>query len=144
MIFYKVIQNETVVDAGSNFLKWNNKYHQLFSCDVNQAQFAQSYNEKKIYYDDWLIPTPNGLVQYERATITVIDQAEYDEIVALLDDGEQIPVPAEEPEIAPILTANNVVPEETPMSVSEMRQKILEQQEQIDLLTQQVQQLLNK
>ena len=77
---------------------------------------------------------PDGAPAYETAKIVVIDETEYDEIRALLDDGEEVPVDPAPPEPEPVGPDDPVEPDERPMTVAEMREKITEQQGSIDML----------
>ena len=45
MTYYKIVQDGNVVDAGFVFLKWNEKHHCMLSCEVNEAQFIQSFDQ---------------------------------------------------------------------------------------------------
>ena len=132
MTFFKVIQEKTVVSVGCVFLKWNIKKNALFVCDVDKGEFVQSYDEKHIYHDDWLKSAPKEAGKHEEAEIVIITQQEYEDLLAILDEGEVVietpPIeePQEEMPEAPV--------EEKPMSISEMRETIAHQQEQIDML----------
>ena len=135
MVFYKIIRDESVIDAGFVFLKWNEKRHRMYICDVDEGQFVQSFKGDTIYTAEWLKPAPAEAGTYETVQVVVIDAAEYDELKAYLEDGEDVPVipvpPEPEPEPEP-------EPDDEPehqMTVAEMRQHIVEQDEQIALLT---------
>lgn len=137
MNYFKIIIDGIVKDIGATFLKWNSKHNMLFCCDVQDAEYAQSYTQNTIYHDNWLKPISNTAVVYTNADIVIINATEYDELKALLDDGEQIIVPPEEQQ--PIEPENpspdEPQEEQHPMTVSEMRSKIIQQQQQIDMLT---------
>lgn len=134
MTYYKIIQNNQVIDAGFVFLKWNERRQSYYIANIDEAQFAQSFDQTRVYRDGWLKPAPNA-TGFEDAEIVVIDKTEYEEIRALLDDGEKIELPEPEEVTETIIEKPDVKPiSEQPMSISEMRQKILEQQEQIAIL----------
>lgn len=135
MTYYKIMQNDVIVDANYVFLKWVAKHHCLMVCDPTQAEFVQSYDMGTVYHDRWLRPVPDGAPAYETASVIVIGETEYDEIRALLDDGEEVPYVPDEPEPpAPVNPDEPINPDERPMTVAEMREKIIEQQESIDML----------
>lgn len=135
MVFYKIIRDGTTTDAGFVFLKWNEHSQHTVACDVNEAQFIQSFDQEHIYHVDWLKPVPEAAGQYETVQAAVIDSAEFDEIRALLDDGEPVPNEPEPPAPEPVEDQEQLVePEERPMTVGEMRQLITEQQERIAML----------
>lgn len=134
MTYFKVIQGSQVVDAGFVFLKWNETRHKMNISDENEAQFVQSYNQELVYRDDWLKPFPEKCAaKFEKAQVVIIDQNEFEEIRALLDGDEIIPVLSDAPEEVVIEPAKPA--EETPLSISDMRRIILEQQEQINQLS---------
>ena len=134
MTYYKILQNGAVVDACYIFLRWVGKHHCLMICEPAQAEYVQSYDHTRVYRDHWLRPVPDGAPAYETAKIVVIDETEYDEIRALLDDGEEVPVDPAPPEPEPVGPDDPVEPDERPMTVAEMREKITEQQGSIDML----------
>ena len=133
MTFFKIIQNEKVVNIGCVFLKWNEKRKKLYVCDVDDAQFVQTFDESNIYTASWLNPPPKEAGEFESAEVVVIDEAEFDELRELLSEGEEIVVeqPAEQ-YVMPVTPAEQ--PEEKPMTIAEMREIIIKQQEQIETL----------
>jgi len=131
MTYFKVIQNKKVVTVGCVFLKWNMKRQKLFICDANEGQFVQSYDELHVYHDSWLKPSMAHDIEYEEATIVVITEQEYEDLLESLDEGEVVeesPVIEEEP------VEVQIPEEEKPMSIAEMREIIARQQEQINML----------
>lgn len=132
MIYYKIIQENKVVSAGFVFLKWNEVRRKMNICNENEAQFVQAFDQSHIYRDEWLKPVPlTCSATYEMAQVIVIDKSEFEDIQALLDGDETIPVlqpvePAEEELIEPEKPV-----EETPLSISDMRRIIQQQQDQI-------------
>lgn len=71
--------------------------------------------------------------KFEKTQVVIINQNEFEEIRALLDGDEIIPVLSDAPEEVVIEPAKPA--EETPLSISDMRRIILEQQEQINKLS---------
>lgn len=136
MVFYKIIRDGTTTDAGFVFLKWNEHSRHTVACDVNEAQFIQSFDQEHIYHVDWLKPVPEAAGQYETVEAIAIDAAEFDEIRALLDDGESIPYEPPASDIQEPVEEQEQPgeQEERPMTVGEMRQLVTEQQERISML----------
>lgn len=130
MTFYKIIQNNKVVNAGFVFLKWNESDKRFYICGENEAQFVKGYVNETAYHDNWLKPAPQG-TKYETAKITVITKKEYDSIIKVIDGGSSIDVlpPDIEPDIEPEPSPD------LPISVNKMREIILEQEQRISLLT---------
>lgn len=126
MTYFKVIDNGEAVDAGWMWLKWNTKHRCLMVCEPREAHYVQNYTETAIYRLGWLNPLPNGAPMYPAAEGAIIDAQEYDELIAALDGGETVPEPPEpEPEPEPPEPEPEPQPER-PMTVAEMRAKILE------------------
>jgi hypothetical protein len=136
MTFYKIVQDDVVVEASPALLIWDSKQRILLSCDIDHAQFVQSRDGLVLYHAVWMKSVSNFDGEYEMAEITAIDRDEYDEIIALLDDGTTVPsdpVVDEEPEPEPE-PVEEVVEEEKPMTISEMRAKIKELTELVNHL----------
>ena len=122
MKYYKIIQNEQVIGAGIRFLKWYTNKHQFFYCDISEAERVQDIITETLYQADWLKKSPSDALQSEEADVQLITATEYDEIVALLNGGEEIPV-IPEPDPIP-----EPVPEESDthiMTIQEMREVII-------------------
>ena len=136
MIFFKVIKDENVIDIGFSFYKWNSDHNQMFSCNIEEAQFAGSYYKPIYYHDVWLKPIKEDLKNYETATIVEITEEEFEELKTLLDNGETISGVEEPPHEEPFVERIEppIEEESKPLSISEMRALILEQQKQIEML----------
>lgn len=142
MTYYKVIQDDRIVDAGFVFLKLNERRRRLNLCDEDEAQFVQAHDQSKVYRDEWLKPIPETYTSFEAAQVVVIDKNEYDEIRALLDGDEVVPVL---PEIVEeeIVEEPEKPAEEAQMSIADMRRLIQEQQEQLAQLTEKLTEVTN-
>ena len=135
MTYYKIISQEQVIGVGHSFLYWNKKRNRFYYSDVDNANCVQDVLTQQIYYTSWLKPLPVNAPQIEEAIVIVINDVEYDELYEQLKEGDEIPSipptpPAPEPEPTP-----EPVPVETPMTIQQMRDKIIEQGEMIDMLT---------
>lgn len=132
MVFYKIIQDQKITDVGFVFLKWNAKRQELVYTRAGDAEFIQSSDGERVYHTAWLNRSP---VQdrYPSISAIVIDREEYEQLKAQLEIDEYVEIP-EDPGPA-------YVPPEQPddevetMDASKMRQIILEQKEQISMLT---------
>lgn len=142
MTYYKIIQNNQIVDAGFVFLKWNERRHRFNLCDENEAQFVQAYDQSKVFRDEWLKPIYEADVKFESAQVVIIDKNEYDEIRFSLDGDEILPVLPDVQE-EQVVIEHEKPAEETPMSISDMRRIIQEQQEQIQTLSQKLTEVSN-
>lgn len=139
MTFYKIIRDGEVVDAAYTFLQWNERHLCMMVCEPRDAQFVQSFDGEHVYHVAWLNPVPEALDgRYETVEAMLIDQQEYDDLRAVLDDGEIVLVPPEEteqPDNPPVEPDEDDEPQDKPMTVQEMRDKIKEQEEAIAFLT---------
>ena len=133
MVYFKIIQNNQIVDVGDTFFRWDAKWHQLFTCDIEYAQFAKSKKEI-IYHEDWLRQCPETIFGVVEAKIVVIEKEEYDEILELLNDNNVVEIPVEEYPVE-IEPDQNEAPIEKQKTITEMRETIKTQQEQIEMLT---------
>lgn len=131
MAYFKVVQDNQITDAGSVFLRWSTKWQQLFACDVEDAQFVQS-NKEILYRDEWMRPCSEGVDEIIDARVVAIEADEYDEIRALLDDDQIIEIPVEE---YPVEVEPEPIEPEKQKTITEMRELIKTQQEQIEMLT---------
>lgn len=135
MTFYKIVENNNIISVGCVFLKWNIKRHKFNICDVDEGQFVQTYDEKAIYRADWMKPAPNEASGFNVAKVIIINQTEYEDLKAMLDEGESI----QEEVVEPVLVQHVEVHEpekEKPMSIAQIRELLVKQQEQIELLMQ--------
>lgn len=125
MRYYKIVQNGLVIGAGTMFLRWYPQQQRFMYCDIEEAELAQDVITETLYHADWLRTVPEGAYDNApEAQVMMIDATEYDEIIALLDGGEEIPVgPEPEPEPEP-QPEPEPEPVERPMTVQEMREKI--------------------
>lgn len=136
-MYYKIIRDGQVVDAGYMWLRWQRKNRIMLHCEPSEAQFVMAHDGNTIYRVQWLNPAPAEAGTYEVVEAAIIDRQEYLDLRAVLDDGETVPVPEpvipepeQEPE--PDLEEPEV---KRPMTVQEMRERIKSQDEQIMLLT---------
>ena len=133
MAYYKIILDDNVIDVGCAFLKWNTKRKKLNYCSIDEGQFIQGYKTGTVYTTSWLKPAPQGADSYNAIEAIIIDETEFNDIKEMLDEGETVvvetPVVPETPVERPV-----VQEEEKPMSIAEMRETIIHQQEQIEML----------
>jgi len=133
MKYYKVIRDGVVIDAGEIFLRWQTQNRILVSCPPELAQFIQSHDGSTVWHVQWLNPAPAEAGEFETIEAALIDRQEFLDLRALLDEGETpvepdpvIPEPDPEPDPDP------EQPEpEKPMTVAEMREKILQLEEEL-------------
>ena len=140
-MYYKIIKDGVVIDAldGGVFVRRNPR-GLIVSCGPDRAIGVVSSDSSLIYHIDGAAP----LGDYPDVIVADIGWQEYDELRALLDDGEEVPVPEPVyPEPEPEPEPDPEQPEvEKPMSVQEMREKIIEQEAQIADLTEALDMLL--
>lgn len=134
MNFYKVIQNNTVIDVGFMYMKWYERHCCMIYCDISEAQFIQSSDQTKIWRVQWLNPAPKEAGEYEVVDAVEISEEEYNDLYKKLELGEKVTVEPdrsndavseEETEQAP------PVPLETVMDPAEQRRRIIALEKQL-------------
>ena len=136
MAFFKAIKDNKVYTVGCVFLKWNTKMQRFFVCDVDEGQFVESYDEQHVIRDEWMKVAPDGAGEHEDAKVVIISLQEYEDLLAILNEGEEVVYSA--PEIEKQEEIPEEPEEEKPMTIAEMRELILKQQEQINSLIEKV------
>lgn len=133
MTYFKVIENGEAVDAGHLWLQWNARHNCLMACEARDAHYAQSYDGATIYRFGWLNPLPVGAPMYPAAEAKTIDETEYNDLIAVLPEGETVPEPDDpEPEPDPTPEPEPEPEPERPMTVAEMRAAIAQMQAEMN------------
>lgn len=139
MTYFKIIDNGQAVDAGWMWLRWNTKHKCLMACEPREAHYVQNYTETAVYRFGWLNPLPDGAPMYPAADGAIIDADEYNDLIEILDDGETVPEPDEpgpepdEPGGDDPEPGDDTEPER-PMTIAEMRQRIQELEETLNII----------
>jgi len=133
MMYYKIIQNGQVIGAGCTFLKWNAAKRRFFYCGVDDAERVQDTITERLYHAEWLALSPPEAGQADEAAVEIITASEYDEIIALLIDGETIQEP-DDPEPEPIQEPVQEPEPERPMTVAEMRSAVAEMDDVLNII----------
>lgn len=129
MAHYKMILSGEVIDVGNRFVYWVPENRILAYCDANHAEMIQSaIDDGKLYHTEWLRRIPHGAPECTEVELKRIEESEFDELKALLGDGERVeevrePGPEPEPELEPETPPEE---QEKPMTVQQMRDKIAE------------------
>lgn len=130
MNYFKIIQKKKVVNIGCTFLKWERD--RLFVCSEDDGQFIQSLDEKSVYRDSWMKEYLEEFTGFENAKVVRIDETEFNDLKAMLDDGEEV---SEQEVLIQEQPEETIEPQEDkPLSIAEMRRLITEQQKQIEEL----------
>lgn len=131
-MYFKILKDEQVINLGKYIVYYHNNY--LTYCSLDKAQYIQDYKQQQLYHDFWLkSPKENSI--YIEATIMQIEEEEYNNLLALFEQGEPIPPeepeepkePEEELEEEPIEEPEDILPSSLP----EIRAKINELSELI-------------
>lgn len=139
MTYYKIIKDGQAVDAAFTFLRWDERLGRLIGCEARDAQYVQSMDGETVYRVGWLNPLQNAAPTYETCECVLINAQEYDELKAVLEDGETVQEPtedAEAPEEGQGEAPEEGQPEgeEKPLTVAQMRAKIAELEEMLDII----------
>ncbi|MCC8156376.1 MAG: hypothetical protein LIO54_03755 [Oscillospiraceae bacterium] len=128
MYYCKIIRNGEIIDVCANYLRWQEKHDVMLSCEVADAQFAQS-DGGAVYRLPWLNRLPVAwensryCADVETTEGTEITADEYAALQAQLDIGgtvaEETTETAAEPE-----TESAAESAEAVMDAAAMRLKI--------------------
>lgn len=90
MTYYKVIKDNEFVGIGTSYelRKYQLKHGILLVADDNTAQYIQIND--KLYRDNWFKVLTTNTIEYETASISVIDESEYQQLFEAIDAGEEI------------------------------------------------------
>ena len=125
MTYFKVIDNGAAVDAGWMWLRWNTKHGCLMACEPREAHYAQSYDGSTVFRFGWLNPLPDGAPSYPTVDAAIIDAQEYEDLMAVLPEGETVPEPPEPgPEPEPTPGPEPDQDQDRPMSIAKIREAI--------------------
>lgn len=134
MAYYKIIKDGIVIDALDDgvFVRRNPR-GMIVSCGPDRAIGVVSSDSSLIYHIDGAAP----LGDYPDVIVADITAEEYAELKAQLDLGEDIPA---EPDVPEDSTEDTGTTEPEPeaenvMTPAQMRQRIMEQEQQITMLT---------
>lgn len=144
-MFYKIIQNNQIIDVNNQFFKAQEKPHLLVPCEPKYCEYICSSDGVKFYYSDWTRESNFPFSFPERVDqIIIIDEEEYNSLkeqLNLEDDGKlNIIETTIEPEVVDVQTLEEPIEETQQVEVltnAELRRRVLE-------LEQLVQQLLKK
>lgn len=138
MRYFKIIKENNVIEVSTILIRIDRNHNIPFNSDINKAQFVQSRNGETLYHDNWLRSVQDVTYDYEPATIIEINQSEYEELEAMLEEYETLQVelkPDTETITQEICEEYENNKEEKPMSISEMRAKIEELTDLVSKLT---------
>lgn len=133
-MYCKIIIDNKIVDVCSSYLRWISSKKCTTYCDAASAHYVESSDGTTLYRNNGLAPLFDGEMEYIEAEIVEITEEEYNQLREELnkDNVESIPIEEE------IIQETSEIPEPEPevMSISAMRQKIIELTELIEKLTQ--------
>lgn len=137
MSYFKIINNNVVIDVSNICFKTQKKPHVLLNCSISECEYIPSYNGEVLFYSDWTA-IPKYPFKAEYARIEEIEKEEYLQLVDQLKADKKIEyIDKEQLEEIEIITP---IEEEQQIEVLDtiaMKRKILELEEL-------VQKLLNK
>lgn len=89
MTYYKIVRDDTVIDANSVFMRWQERNGLLLLCTSKEAELVCSYDGETYYHLPWLKPvSPSMQMSYEEADGQIISEAEYLLLRESLDAGQ--------------------------------------------------------
>jgi len=126
-VYYKLIDGKNIVGviSSSDFRRLQKRHKLVLFADEETAQFVD-YNG--VYYrDNWLRSIEDGEIEYTEINIVRIEDDEYNDLKAQLDDGDMPTDNSLDNEVETIVD-NNSNDEEEPEVVRKTATQILEQQ----------------
>lgn len=139
-MFYKIIQDNKIIDVNNQFFRTQKKPHLLIECEPKYCEYVCSSDGLEFYYSDWTREAQFPFSFAQRVDqIVIIEEDEYNSLKEQLCSSETIlTTPTEED-----LVTNSLPIEQEEIDVVEvmdnasLKRKILELEEL-------VKQLLNK
>ena len=93
MNYFKIIQENYIIDIGHNYVKClSNNPNALTACDIYHAQYALSSDSSILYFDNWMTVNPHSSHAYENATVIPIEEEEYLQLQAELQKNPTVDV----------------------------------------------------
>lgn len=98
MPFYKILSDGKVLDVNDAFLRWQPRHGMMMLCEPHKGEFVCPRDNSAYYHPAWLNTPPPGAVYDGDIDCTEIDEAEYKELLELLDAGKTVENISPEPE----------------------------------------------
>lgn len=101
MFYYKIIQQNTVVDIVEDplFLRYNKKLQILLPCSKESAQYLQASDSTTLYHDSsWMLLIKKNNLYCEKVQIIQIEKDEYNILLKAFESNEEILIEQPEPE----------------------------------------------
>lgn len=124
MTFYKIIQDNKVIDVNNKFFRYQKKYFNIISSSPENAQLIQSSDGKEFYSTGWLKPLPEGISK-KVVDAYIISEEEYNELNQQLQVSEEVFEVVQE-DVALINDEPQIVeqPVEQVMNIRELYEKL--------------------
>lgn len=90
MSYYKIISNNTVIDANDRYLRWQKRHGILIICEPHEAEFISPRDESAVWHPDWLNTPPEEAVYDGDIEAVEISKDEYAALIEQLDAGKTI------------------------------------------------------
>lgn len=138
MTFYKIIQDNKIIDVNYKFFRYQKRHLNIIACSPEEAQLIQSSDNKEFYSTEWLKPLPNGVHCHKIVQARIIAEDEYNELKKELEISEVLLEPAQ-----PIasMSENENIDEQSIQAPIEQVVNIRELYEKLQLLEKELQSL---
>lgn len=123
MIYYKLLAENLILDVNTIFLRWQTRHSVMLVCKPEDAEFVCPRDGSAFYHPAWLNEPPPGAVYDGDIECVEIDEAEYTELLALLDAGKTVEeeLPAPEESTAPASTNEQTEPQPAQPTVADFK-----------------------
>lgn len=142
MTYYKIIVGDKYVGTASTYdlRKVQKKHKIIVVADEQTGQFLQVGDN--LYHDDWMAVIPESFSSYSKATVTVIQEDEYDTLNKSAKTGDVIQVNTEDPETTTTSEESGTTVERT--SQESPMDRIRQLEAQVNELSEKIKQLENQ
>lgn len=124
MPFYKILTDGKVLDVNSVFLRWQPRHGVMMLCEPHKGEFVCPRDCSAYYHPAWLNAPPPGAVYDEDIDCAEIDEAEYKELMKLLDAGKTVENVVPEPEIVQPTNLEEAAPTSSQPTTADVKKLI--------------------
>lgn len=135
MAYYKIIENEKIIDVNNEFFRFQKTHLNAVKCEPEVAEAVRSSDGEVFYTDNWLKPLPKGVV-IKKAEIMLILEDEYNSLKEQLAVSKVVvPAPIENEQVVEEISFTPVIeekPQEQVVSIRDLYEEIKRLKEELN------------
>lgn len=135
MAYYKIIENEKIIDVNNEFFRFQKTHLNAVKCAPEVAQAVRSSDGEVFYTDNWLKPLPKGVL-IKKAEVMLILEDEYNSLKEQLAVSEVVvPAPIENEQVVEEISFTPVIeekPQEQIVSIRDLYEEIKRLKEELN------------